>query len=181
LNKYYSSIKKQLVKELGSDNDMLASVYDLVIDVSTGGVIAIVVIKPFVFSKHNIVLPRDIIKWTNTVYVKDALDVCDIDDIVRLRYIKNGYNNLINFSVYTESGNCLGMVIDYMFDDSVFMITKLIVGNLKFFGFYKEEKMRIARNQILKVSEDKIIVKDTAVKEFTDQEEPIYNLEPLIS
>jgi sporulation protein YlmC with PRC-barrel domain len=139
---------------------------------------AVLVLSPLSFSQQNIVLPQDIMKWSKNLYIKDESDICNINDIIRLRHVKEGYFNLIDCSVYTESEVYLGQVFDYMFDDNIFTVTKLIVGDSKFFGLFKNEKMRISRDQIITVTSDKIIVKDLKIKEPV-KEESVYSFEPV--
>jgi len=152
MNKYYSQVKKHHI--ISVDNSVeLARFKNIIFDYTNWSILAIVVKQINFFSyKEKVVLPRDIIKWTDNLYVQNNNDVCEVEDIIRLRNIYYDYVYLINLPVVTVSGYKLGHVRDYTFCNKTFQLKKLIVN-----------KQDISSMQIVSIDREKIIVKDTVI------------------
>lgn len=86
------------------------------------------------------------------------------DDLVRLKEVNEINFHLIDKPVYTEHKKKIGKVTDFVTETEGFMITKLHVNRslAKSFGV---SQLIINRSQIVQVTDDKIIVKSTAIKE----------------
>ncbi len=86
------------------------------------------------------------------------------EDLVRLKKVTDINFKLIDKPVYTENKKKLGKVADFVTETEGFMIMKLHVNRsmAKSFG---TSQLIIDRSQIIQVTDDKIIVKSTAIKE----------------
>ncbi len=164
MNKYYSNTKGQSIIAIDHDT-FLGSVYDLAINPEDGSITAILVNPLFSFSKKKVLLPQDIMKWTSNIYVYDHESITDIEDIVRLNSLFDNYINLIDLPVFTESGEKIGIILNFLISDVEMKVKKIIVGKKALFGFYIEEIARISSKDIILIEEAKVIVSDTKIKE----------------
>jgi len=86
------------------------------------------------------------------------------DDLVRLKKVTDINFKLIDKPVYTEHKKKIGKVVDFVTETDGFQIMKLHVTRplVKSLG---TSQLIIDRSQIVQVTDDKIIVKSTAVKD----------------
>ncbi len=93
----------------------------------------------------------------------DQLMIFD-DDLVRLKEVADINFKLIDKPVYTEHKKKIGKVVDFVTETDGFQIMKLHVARslVKSLG---TSQLIIDRSQIVQVTDDKIIVKSTAVKD----------------
>jgi sporulation protein YlmC with PRC-barrel domain len=117
------------------------------------------------FEKGEYILPareiRDFI--AKGLVVDDHDSLTHPDDMVRLKDVINIRFELIGKSVITESKNRLGKVADYAVDETSYLINKLYVNPTLLKGFTAEQLL-IDRNQIVEITDKKIIVKDQKVR-----------------
>lgn len=73
------------------------------------------------------------------------------------------FNGLKNKRVETYSGRPLGRIIDAEIDLSNHTITKYVISPGRWLGL--KQKLLISPNQIVEITDKKIIVEDAAVKE----------------
>ncbi len=86
------------------------------------------------------------------------------EDLVRLKKVTDINFKLIDKPVYTENKKKLGKVADFVTETEGFMIMKLHV-NRSMAKSVGTSQLIIDRSQIIQVTDDKIIVKSTAIKE----------------
>jgi len=86
------------------------------------------------------------------------------DDLVRLKKVTDIGFKLIDKPVYTENKKKLGKVADFVTETDGFIIMKLHV-NRSMAKSFATSQLIIDRSQIVQVTDDRIIVKSTAVKE----------------
>lgn len=86
------------------------------------------------------------------------------DDLVRLKEVSEINFQLIDKPVYTEHKKKLGKVSDFVTETDGFIIMKLHV-NRSIAKSLGVSQLIIDRSQIVQVTDDKIIVKSTAIKE----------------
>ncbi len=86
------------------------------------------------------------------------------DDLVRLKKVTDINFKLIEKPVYTENKKKIGKVVDFVTETEGFIIMKLHVNRsmVKSLGV---SQLIIDRSQIIQITDDKIIVKSTAIKE----------------
>lgn len=85
------------------------------------------------------------------------------DDLVRLKEVTEIDFKLLGKSVYTEKGKKLGKVADFVVDTDTFMIMKIHVERSLVKSF-STSQLIIDRSQIVKVTDQRIIVKSTSKK-----------------
>lgn len=142
----------------------IAVVEDLIIDPKNLKIFAVTVTSPNLGS--NLVLHTEDIRDVNQqgliVDNNDQLMTFD-DDLVRLKEITEIDFQLLKKGVYTETGKKLGKIADFVVDTDSFMIMKIHVDRsiAKSFG---TSQLIIDRSQIVKVTDQRVIVKSTAKK-----------------
>lgn len=105
---------------------------------------------------------RDII--AKGIVVNDHDAIAPMEDMIRMKSAIDEEFTLIGTSVESESGEKLGKVHDYAVDHQSFYIKKLYVGQNLFKSMLSLTKphLIIDRAQIIDVTKNKIIVKDTS-------------------
>jgi len=152
MNKYYSTTRRQHIVSIDT-NQNLARFDDTIFDYSTGDILAIMVSQISLLNfQKMVILPRDIMKWTDNIYVQNKNDISDPEDIVRLKTIYEDFFSLIRLPVFTESEQKIGKVRDYMICDTLGKLKQIIVG-----------KHNIPTRQIVSINADKIVVKDLSI------------------
>ena len=99
--------------------------------------------------------------------VNDEDDLASPDDLVRHRELLNIRFQLIDKMVKTKRKK-LGKVSDYSYNDGLF-VQKLYVARSLVKVFAAEDTLIIDRTQILEVTDDYILVRDTEIK-VTEEE-----------
>lgn len=86
------------------------------------------------------------------------------DDLVRLKKVTDINFKLIDKPVYTENKKKIGKVVDFVTETEGFIIMKLHVARslVKSFG---TSQLIIDRSQIVQITDDRVIVKSTAIKD----------------
>lgn len=134
----------------------IASIADILIDAETGKIAA------FILPKFQTVLPMDVIEWKNSIVVSDVSHVMHISEIFRVNEIFNKNIPVFGNKVAAESGQNLGRVFDIVFNTAAFEIHQLLVA--KTFLFFKYQQRAISRDSIIKITKNKILVKDILQK-----------------
>lgn len=106
----------------------------------------------------QILTPIDILKWNQVIHINDAESLTTREDVVRLKNIPNGLDNILYKSVYTEDGSFIGRVFDFTIDTSVMSLFQIAVK--KKFLFFTTFETLIQYGNIVEIKEDRIIVKD---------------------
>jgi sporulation protein YlmC with PRC-barrel domain len=151
--------------------------YDLALDLNNGRINALIVKQlDVIFPKTKIILIKDIIKWIDNIYIQNIDFLSEIDEIIRLKNLKDSHFCLINIPVITEEGLKVGFVRDYYFSIENEKITKILVGKqitlLNMYSF--ENYIEIKTKDIIKISKERIIVKDLKKLETEETKEPDY-------
>jgi sporulation protein YlmC with PRC-barrel domain len=95
--------------------------------------------------------------------VDDHESLTHPDDMVRLKETIDLRFNLIGKSVVTENKKKLGKIADYAVDESSYYVQKLYVNPTLLRGFTTEQLL-IDRNQIVEITDKKIIVQEPTVQ-----------------
>jgi sporulation protein YlmC with PRC-barrel domain len=118
------------------------------------------------FEKGVFILPareiRDFI--AKGLVVDDHDSLTHPDDMVRLKDTIDIQFELIGKTVMTESKKKLGKVADYAVDESSYYIQKMYVNPTILKGLTSDQLL-IDRNQIIEITNKKIIVQDPTVRE----------------
>lgn len=72
---------------------------------------------------------------------------------------------LIGLPVYTQSGQHLGKVADFEFDSSAHLIRCYFVKSRDIIKGLLQNELSISREQVISISEEKMIVEDSIVSE----------------
>ena len=96
--------------------------------------------------------------------IVDSADVLmSPEDLVRLKEVLEYHFNLDNKQVVTESGQKLGTVANYTLDSTTLYVVKLHV-RPGLWQAWKTTELLIDRAQILQVTDDEVVVKDSTDK-----------------
>ncbi|NQU83542.1 MAG: PRC-barrel domain-containing protein [Parcubacteria group bacterium] len=84
---------------------------------------------------------------------------------------------LLGLPVETEGEQKLGKVVDFDIDIDSHIIKSYSIES----GFLEKKKLLISRNQVVSIGNEKMIVKDGAIKEeINEKKEAIVNAEPAL-
>lgn len=107
-----------------------------------------------------VLLPQDIREWIPQGFAVNDFDVLsEPDDLVRLKKIIELRFELIGKTVYTQRKKRLGRVNDYAVNTESFHIQKLYVSQ-NIFKNFSGAALSVDRNQIIEITDKKIIIKD---------------------
>jgi sporulation protein YlmC with PRC-barrel domain len=125
------------------------------------------------FSKRNLILlsqdVRDIVP--QGIAIDDYERLSDPDDLIRLKEILQHQFVLIGKQVFTDTGSKVGKVNDYAADSTSFFIQKLYISQPVYKNF-KGGQLSIDRQQIVEITDKKIVVKDTV--DTVDNRAPVF-------
>ncbi len=152
-----SKIKGQLI--FNGSSRPVASLEGLVIDPESGKIGALTVHKKPGF----IISPTDIIFWRQIIKVQDGPVLIEQSEVVRVNRVIESEKRLLGNKVYTESGQYLGKVKDYIFDLDTLQVTKIFVTKT-FFGLIQLQHYEIPADYIIEVFIEKVLVKDLDLK-----------------
>ncbi len=117
------------------------------------------------FEKGDFILPsieiRDFI--AKGLVVNDHDSLTQPDDMVRMKDVINLKFDLIGKSVVSENKKRLGKIVDYSVEEESYYIQKLYVSPSLLKGLTKEQVL-IDRNQIVEITNKKIIVQDPTIR-----------------
>jgi sporulation protein YlmC with PRC-barrel domain len=144
----------------------------MLLNPDTGAVEGFFVRSPGFFGGSSSFLPSlDILRWGLRIIIRDQSSFCDPNDIIRLQPLLDGSRPMLGQSILTESGVRLGRCADVQFSTKSFRIEWLFPK--KFFRWGTP----IATSQIVEVTEDAIIVKNSVapieVKVAEEEEVPV--------
>lgn len=127
---------------------------EILINPENGSILAIALL----ISK-KVISTKDIRKWDiEGIKVADESAMISPEEIVKLAEIGIKKSELFNKPVETCSGKQLGIITDVLFDTDADQILKIYVSRK--FLFFTLEKRILDFNQIFKITEEKVIVKD---------------------
>lgn len=114
--------------------------------------------------KHLILVAQDIREVIPEGYVVNDHDVLtEASELVRLKEVINLNFKLIGKHVVTQSGKRLGKVSDFATETSSMFIQKLYVSQSIFKNF-SGGNLGINRNQIIEITDRKIVIQDLEAK-----------------
>lgn len=117
------------------------------------------------YEKGSFILPVSEVRESinKGLVVDDHEALTHPDDMIRLKDVINLEFELIGKTVVTESKHKIGKISDYAVDDSSYYIQKLYVDPPIVKSLTSEQKI-IDRNQIIEITDKKIIVQDLDIK-----------------
>jgi len=131
------------------------SVQDIVFDPENGKVIGFVVDR----RGQNLISPMDIISIKNGVLIRDANDLVEVDDVLRVKEVFDDGRNIIGKKVQTESGVGLGKVIDASIDREGLSLVKIFTAKVVLGMVHHDQRVFPLKN-IIEVTDRFVIVKD---------------------
>lgn len=142
----------------------VATVGEMIIDPRSLKIFAFYVLAP---QQQNLVLHTEDIRNVTPqgLVIDNNNQLMNFDDdLVRLKEVTDINFQLADKPVYTENKNKLGKVMDFVVETDGFLIVKLHISRsmIKSFGV---SQLIVDRSQIIQITDDKIIVKSTAIKE----------------
>lgn len=173
--KFFQDIKKQKIVAI-DENEEVGRFFDFLFNYDNGQVLAIIVKKSEFFkTSQTLLLPRDVLKWGQNIYIREVEDLSLPEEIVRLKNYQTLYFSLINIPVFTENKKKIGHVIDYAISDIEFCLKKICVGNPGIPFFTAPTLItEIGRDRIISISRNKVIVKSLIVKDTETELTPNY-------
>ena len=160
------------------DGMILALIQDIVIHPDTGKIEAFWV-KPLTVPMPNAVLQTEsILEWKKNIYIKNANEIADPSDIIKISEILSRNTLFIGNLVKNEAGEVFGRVYDLDFD-----VNKLYSRNLyaqkSFLGFKYSQRM-FHYDNIIKVLPEYILVKDIEERKAKVEEPSLVEDKPLL-
>lgn len=143
----------------------IAFVTDLVIDPDNLKVVAFRVAGPEVGGEvGDLLQTKDVREYSNLGIIIDSIDeFVNETDVIKLRKILEIDFSLIGKKVVTKKGSKLGKVVGYNISTDDFSIMQLQVARPILKSFLDPELL-IGRSEVVKVTDDKIVVKDEESK-----------------
>lgn len=99
----------------------------------------------------------------NLITVQNESALSPLEELMRIQEFVDINYEIIGKKVQTESGVRLGVVNDYVIDDKSLLVSKLYVRPPLSKMIQSSDKI-IGREQIIEISDRKIIVKDSTIK-----------------
>lgn len=113
------------------------------------------------YPKGSFLLPKDIREISDLgIVINDGEDIVSSKDVIKLAEILDLRFELDNLPVFDKYKTKIGKVVDYNFDIYKLEISQLIVRRPLLKDFLEPELI-IGRNQILEVSQSKVIIKSS--------------------
>ncbi len=134
----------------------ITSIKDLLINPDTGKIEAFIVNE----SKNLVILPMDIIKWSNFIKISDNNAIIEGEEIIKVTEIQKKGTYIYRNKVETKKGVFLGKVFDFTINDKFLNLQKIYVAK-GFLGLIRYDSRIISAEDIIEITSDKIIVKDS--------------------
>lgn len=146
----------------------IGEIQEFVVDSEIGKVIGIIVDKGEIKGTFKVISTVDIREVSNDAVIVDSEEALVLQgDIIRIdKVIKSGIK-IIKNKVETESGVYVGKVFDFLLD-SFFYVMKLYIKPSLSNIF--ESQLIIPRELIIKITKEKIIISDDAIKKIKSSE-----------
>lgn len=134
----------------------VALIQDLVIDPENGKILA------FVVKKKYIIVPMDVEKFSNGLYISDSDKIIPVDDVLRVQEVLKRGIKIIGNKVVTEKTKVhIGQVADYEIDTTHMVLSSIHAARM--FLFFRLEERIIPFHSIVKINKESIIVKNASV------------------
>ena len=149
----YSETKDQYIlhKKTGLP---IGKVYDFVWDEDNGKLLVVLLRRGLFNRLQKILLSKNIVEWSDSIYVDNIDSVVFSKDLVRYKNIFNEYYTLIDTPVYDENNIFVGTLEDYSFDSKLMVLTTIsIKGSKKI----HHENIIVTFKDIISISEEKIV------------------------
>ena len=169
--KEVSSLKNMPLVSLSSDK-RLGEASDFVFDPESGKFLAFSVGSPLPFHPVKFVSSSDIYEISSgAIWVRDDSALLELDEMVRVKNIKNQKIKVLGNKAITESGRKLGRVSDVVIDIDTLFIAKIYIGS-GFVDTLVKGDLIIPISKILGITKKAVIVSDDIEKEKIKQELP---------
>ena len=131
----------------------VALINDIIVDPETGKVLA------FAVDKNHIIVSMDVERLNSSLYISDKEHIIPIDDVLRVKNVREMRIGIIGEDVITRRGKILlGTVTDYEIDTTQMAIKNIYVA--KTFLFFHFAERIISIKDVVKIEKNSIIVKD---------------------
>lgn len=109
--------------------------------------------------------PIDVRELSNLGLIVDSSDeFVGLDDVIKIKQVHEFEFDVVGLDVIDDKKHHLGKVRSYNLDASSFVLEQLVVRR-PFLKSLSESELLIHRSQILKVSDENIVVRSTATRE----------------
>lgn len=123
--------------------------------------------------KNKVLLTQDIRETTgNKVLIDSADEITSADHLIRLQDVLKLKFKLLGKPVITETDRKIGIVREYVLESKTFLIQKLYVKPPILRSLMLDHHV-IDRNQIIEVTDKKIVVTDSAVRADALAKQPV--------
>ncbi|MBI4994401.1 PRC-barrel domain-containing protein [Candidatus Peregrinibacteria bacterium] len=132
----------------------IALIKDIIIDPENGKILA------FCVKNNRIVAPLDIEAINTNLFVADRDRIVPINEILRAETVSKMDICVIGARVLTERGKkCIGRVVDYSIDAKHMILSSIYCA--KSFFFFRLDERIISYKNIVKISKNIVIIKDS--------------------
>jgi len=172
---YLNSLSQKIIS---TDNGRtLAKLDEIILDKNNGKILAFLVSNFFLFIRNRkLILPQDLVRWTDKIYVDEEESLSNPDDIVRLKDTYSSFQNILDLTVYTKSNMHLGAVIDFSLCDIELSLSSIIIKKSKSLPKHVPNYLEINKQEIIRITSEKIIVKDLPIALPQEEKEEDINL-----
>ena len=144
---------------------MIAKTSGLVVDPNDLKVIAFKLIGPEIGKNAGEYLRTENVREFSALgmVVDSSDDFVMSEDVIKLREVLDLNFSLIGMKVESKKGTNLGKVGEYTVNTDGFFVQQLVV-HRPFFKSFMDPELLISKNEIVKITDDKIIVRDEESK-----------------
>ena len=144
---------------------MIAKTSGLVVDPNDLKVIAFKLVGPEIGKNAGEYLRTENVREFSALgmVVDSSDDFVMSEDVIKLREVLDLNFSLIGMKVESKKGTNLGKVGEYTVNTDGFFVQQLVV-HRPFFKSFMDPELLISKNEIVKITDDKIIVRDEESK-----------------
>lgn len=143
-----------------------ALIKNIIIDHNSGKIVALC----SSFNCERIIATQDIISvHRKKIIVSDMHAIVSRSEVVRINQLYNEHVRVYGNAVYDEENTYLGTVIDMELNTKGMFLAAIVVA--KTFLFWSYQQKIISKKQILEITREKIVVKNTLVQKKIEQNE----------
>lgn len=159
---------KQLgqTRVLDTEGNLICYLHKAILDPDNGQILAFIIKRnSFNRSKAKLLSPYDIMTWKKNILVLNArYEFHQPNDLIRVnQLLQSKRAHLLGKKVYTENGQQLGRVTDYNLNQNLKILSSITAQKNVSHIFYYDKRL-IHQKNILEITSQKIIVKDSTLK-----------------
>jgi uncharacterized protein YrrD len=154
--KLYSQCIGKEIRE-SSTGKVLSTISDLIFDTDRA------ILKAVITREDKVLYFSDVSEWKIRVYIKDEIFFQNINSCKDISNILEKKTAIIGARVENDDGVFLGYSEDFSFNEKTGSLIQIVVRSY-FLNIIPTKKLLISATDILEITEERILVKSTKVK-----------------